>query len=547
MVMNYQTNIVNYQRVGLVTLEENDRVQQDWLVIKFEPPFDEGTVVMVMGQPQDDRGGSRDGAGLRIRNITIEGFELFVGQSGQGKKMVAQPAIGWVAYGLMPAQVSSATIKPNAFEHKRPEDSNSLIIEHNKNLQASDRQLKYNRMGVSAYGFYRGTNHLFWSDFGQDDRVNQFGNAKTKIWIQGDLHLGNFGAFANSRGEIIYDLNDFDEAIVADYQYDLWRLAVSLVLIARESTHLSSVEQEQVVEAMVTQYLDTMAPQTGKGKKIKDLYFTKENTYGFLQDFLDEVQEENSREELLEKWTNRVAHKRFFDLSLEKLGSLGESQKRLIIGAFADYLNTLINQTQMLDQIKVKDVAARLGAGVGSLGTPRYYILIEDHQGVERILDVKRQVQPTPYHFLGKDEQIRHDRFFAKNEAQRVTVAAQALIKYPDPWLGWLKLKDGDCSVRELSPFKEAFDPIDLRRKTRLVKMAKQLGQILGYSHLRADKKFNSDYVPCALDKQINKAIGKQPQQFCALIQEIAIDYAEQVTRDWQNFKNHFAIDPNHI
>ena len=111
------------------------------------------------------------------------------------------------------------------------------LAEHNKHLTDVERTAKYNKMAQSAFRFYRGTNHLFWADFSGDERLQRFSSSQTRIWLQGDLHSENYGAYHNDSGDIIYSLNDFDDAVVADYQFDLWRMAVSIVLVARQISY----------------------------------------------------------------------------------------------------------------------------------------------------------------------------------------------------------------------------------------------------------------------------------------------------------------------
>jgi hypothetical protein len=67
-----------------------------------------------------------------------------------------------------------------------------------------------------------------------DARLHLFGNPKTRTWLSGDCHCCNFGSFHNRRGETVYALNDFDESLVGDYQMDLWRLAVSILLAMKQ-------------------------------------------------------------------------------------------------------------------------------------------------------------------------------------------------------------------------------------------------------------------------------------------------------------------------
>jgi len=119
----------------------------------------------------------------------------------------------------------------------------------NTDLSASGRHEEYCKMADSSFSFYQGTDYLFWEDFAGDWRLSRFGNARTKTWLETDAHVDNYGAFCNYKGGVIYGLNDFDESVIADYQYDVWRLAVSIVLVARLNGDLSHKQQENVVNA----------------------------------------------------------------------------------------------------------------------------------------------------------------------------------------------------------------------------------------------------------------------------------------------------------
>ena len=126
----------------------------------------------------------------------------------------------------------------------RPSNVISALQEWNKDLTPCDREAKYCKMASAPLVFYRGTDHLYWADFVGDERLEQFGSHETRTWLQGDLHAYNFGSFDNHSGEVVFDLNDFDECIYADYQYDVWRMAVSIVLIARQNDDLASLHLE---------------------------------------------------------------------------------------------------------------------------------------------------------------------------------------------------------------------------------------------------------------------------------------------------------------
>jgi len=159
----------------------------------------------------------------------------------------------------------------------------------NKNISVTNRDQKFRKMAVAPLVFFRGTNHLFWSDFGNDDRLTQFGSSETKTWLQGDLHVYNFGSYDNSKGEIIYELNDFDEAVYTDYQYDLWRLAVSIILVARQNGDLSDQQQAKVIDSLTQTYFAQMKAYL-KEKKPGREYATRQTTFRKLQKFLTSVE-----------------------------------------------------------------------------------------------------------------------------------------------------------------------------------------------------------------------------------------------------------------
>ncbi|NEP80165.1 MAG: DUF2252 domain-containing protein [Okeania sp. SIO3B3] len=421
-----------------------------------------------------------------------------------------------------------------------------LILENANPVEKQQlKNEKYARMQESAFTFYRATNHLFWQDFVNDSRLSKFGNANTKTWILGDCHVDNFGAYNNDKEEIIFDLNDFDESIIADYQYDLWRLAVSIILVANDST-LSKSEQEEVIDNFSETYLDTLASYVGNDEETK-IYFTETNTTGEVKRTIEKAAQK-IRQGMLYKWTKVIENQRMFDFSSEKLG-LATDAKKAIESRMLDYGKTLSgNLNYDPEYFKVKDVAQRLNAGLGSLGTPRYYVLIEgktDALDDDRILDIKHQFQPTPtYELFSLYDRINYRKIF-NNTAQRHALAYKALIKDADDFLGWIKLVDnnpidgdfsGDYSVREISPYKKSLKIQNLTDKNSFIEVAQQWGKILATDHARADKDFDKKLISTSFEKQVKKITDDKHQEFRKLLREIAFKYAEQVEVDYDNF-----------
>ncbi|NES75626.1 MULTISPECIES: DUF2252 domain-containing protein [unclassified Okeania] len=448
----------------------------------------------------------------------------------------------------------SSNISAQPIDNSRREQQVFQSIELNTNLilenanPVEKQQLKdkkYAQMQESEFAFYRATNHLFWQDFANDSRLSKFGNPNTKTWILGDCHVDNFGAYNNDQGEIIFDMNDFDESIIADYQYDLWRLATSIILVANDST-LSKSEQEEVVDSLSETYLDTLASYVGNDEETK-IYFTEANTKGEIKRTIEKAAQK-TRQGMLYKWTKVIDNQRMFDFSSEKLG-LATDAKKAIQSRMLDYGKTLSgNLNYDPEYFKVKDVAQRLNAGLGSLGTPRYYVLIEgktDALDDDHILDIKHQFQPAPTDELfSLYDRINYWKIF-NNSAQRHALAYKALIKDADDFLGWIKLVDnnpidgdfsGDYSVREISPYKKSLKIKNLIDKNSFIEVAQQWGKILATNHARADKDFDKKLVSTSFEKQVKKITDGKHQEFRKLVREIAFKYAQQVEADYDNF-----------
>lgn len=422
--------------------------------------------------------------------------------------------------------------------HSRRAGVISEIESWNTGISSSDRQIKYCKMASSAFIFYRGSNHLFWKDFMGDSRIYQYGNSRTKVWLQGDLHAENYGAFHNDDGKIVFDLNDFDESVIDDYQYDIWRMAVSIVLVARQNGGFSQSSIDTAVDAFSETYLDTISNYRGNDQE-KNMVYTQSNTFGRLDNFLADVENKESRQKMLDKWTNLVNGQRRFDLAYEKLALASSSDRSAIIQAMPGYGSTLSGKLSYISSyFTVKDVARRILAGTGSLGTPRFYILIEgssSSQDDDIILDVKLQSKPTAYYYWPASQKSDYDWDFS-SDAQRHAVAYKALSTSVNDHLGWISFNGGYYSVRERSPYKETLDSAELNTASRLSKLASQWGAVLATDHARSDKDYSSAYISVSVDKEIDVATDGNHSGFRSLVRSIANSYADTVEDDYNSF-----------
>lgn len=417
------------------------------------------------------------------------------------------------------------------------------ISAFNASLGADIRAEKYAQMKQSAFSFYRGSNHLYWKDFGSSAQVSTYGGtSSTRTWLGGDLHVNNSGAFDDDQGDIVYGLNDFDEAVIGDYQLDVWRMAVSLVLVARENGVFGSADQEVILDAFSEAYLDTMADSAGNSGETTRK-FRASNTYGLLDDFLADTAANDSRVKLLDKWTVKVNGVRRFNTSSNPdLTAVSPAVDTDIRSRMSSYRSTLSGGTTWPSSyFTVKSVAQRLHAGIGSLGVTRYYVLIEgatSSQDDDRILDVKAQRAPSAWPYINTSQT---SSVCGNDMAVRTVQAYKALGYRVDDHLGWMTLADGGAySVREVSPWKETFDTTRLDTLTRFTNLAEQWGQVLATHHARADKDWDSAVFPYSVDGEIDNRTNGDHAGFRARVRAIATDYATQVQYDYDSFRTSF-------
>ena len=428
--------------------------------------------------------------------------------------------------------------------HNRPQQVIEAIQQANAPLITAHRQAKYAKMAASPYRFFRGSNHLYWQDVWHDWRFALFGGwPNTQTWLQGDAHAYNFGAYGHHDDQVRYGMDDFDDALIGDYQYDVWRLAISLVLDARENAELSPKAIDKALNKLLEGYMDTLSVHREDDVAIHAI--TLDNAKDPLKSFMGKVADKQSRARMLEKWTTLDPDKgRQFAERPGKLANLPAdvaSQLRRIIEQ--EYQQTLQHPIKESDpqHFFVKDTARRLDAGTGSLGVERYYVLIEggaDHEHDDVILDIKEQVTPEAYRLMDKAQQQAWRKLFP-NEGIRHAAAFHAIAEHPDAYLGWLTMNGKVFSVRERSPFKKDYPTHKLSGGKAYRKLARQWGEILAREHLRGAQALNRGKAAPFADAVCQRLEGRE-EQFIGVVSTLAKAYADCVAQDYQVFMEHF-------
>eukprot|EP00897_Mesotaenium_endlicherianum_P003388 jgi/Mesen1/3077/ME000183S02135 len=445
----------------------------------------------------------------------------------------------------------------------------AAIEEWNRGLPQLALSKKYERLGESPSSFFKGTNHLFWADFSGDERLAKFGTEDTRTWICGDCQVDSFNASGSDSEGPMYGLSDFDEAVIADYQYDVWRMAISIVLSARASGGACASEdvQQAAVKAFALRYLKAVVGyrQTDRGDDRRErlsilLAYTAGNMKGRLVRFMGVVEREYSRKRFLKNWCTEEKSKVEFTSIPGALQACPQYEKDTITVAFAYYAEHAQGAGQPGFGMNVKDVARRVYSGIADCGVPRYYVLTEAADGELHVLDVKLQQRPTAYHFMRPEERAQYRQLY-DHDAARHCQACRTLSSSQDPYNGWIELQEdvhpsaaGMYSVRDLSPYEEwypVFAGSDTKARLKsftltnqegLVELAEDWARILGTQHAHAacqlDPESITDQRP-TFSREIAALAKSDRGGFEELVWSIARDYAQQVTADWLAFKRH--------
>src|SRR6187431_2674307 len=143
-------------------------------------------------------------------------------------------------------------------DQARPEFISDVLTREFGELIALDPaafRRKFRKMAASPFAFYRGSASLFYADQTGGYADDSFLDERTsRVWIHGDLHAENFGTYMNSSGQLVFNVNDFDEAYVGPFSWDLKRFSASLALIGYQKA-LSDEDISQLVTGFAQSYL----------------------------------------------------------------------------------------------------------------------------------------------------------------------------------------------------------------------------------------------------------------------------------------------------
>jgi uncharacterized protein (DUF2252 family) len=370
--------------------------------------------------------------------------------------------------------------------------------------------VKYARMKVSPFAFFRGAVSIMAADLGR------LPNSGLHAQLCGDAHVQNLGSFAAPYGKFVFDLNDFDETIRGPWEWDVKRMAASIVLAGQECGHnrpgcrdaaetFTETYCRSLVEFSQQPILQVARHQIRREKRIKPIHAALR-------------QSERARPlDLLKKFTEMDGHgqRRFRDLRPGFWRIRGGKAKE-VLGSLGTYRKTLApDRRHLFDLFRSIDVGFKV-VGTGSVGLRDYVVLFEGNGAQDPMfLQIKQEVASAYAKYLPKAVH--------SHQGRRVADGQRAIQPISDLLLGWTTIGHHHYLVRQLNDHKGS---IDLQRLAGegLKSLAMVAGELLARGHARSGD-------ACEIRGYCGSGV-----KMAKALRDFACEYADQTEADYGAF-----------
>src|SRR5690242_18186482 len=394
-------------------------------------------------------------------------------------------------------------------------DPVDLLEENNRPRLPDLVPVRYGRMLVSPFAFLRGSAVIMASDLASTPVTG------LRVQACGDAHLGNFGVFATPERNLVFDVNDFDETLPGPWEWDLKRLAVS-VIVAAGNLQIDAGQAAAFTTATIRAYRERMAELAVMGPL--DAWYDRIDVAAVLT----LARQRRAKDLQRQLSTAKLRHRTSLQV-LPKLTSVVNGTRKIIddpplIGHFdpeafdgqamiAAYAESLPpDRRPLLERYHVLDTARKV-VGVGSVGTRCYLSLLTDADARSPIfLQLKEAMEAVLAPYAGQSE-------FA-HQGQRVVVGQRLMQAASDMFLGWTSYRGHDYYVRQ---FRDMKGPANLAAITPggFESYAEVCGRTLARAHARSG------------DAAAIAGYAGAGTRFDASITAFAQAYGKQVRRDY--------------
>jgi uncharacterized protein (DUF2252 family) len=374
--------------------------------------------------------------------------------------------------------------------------------------------IKYDRMACSPFGFFRGAVPVMASDLSLGPNTGIF------TQLCGDAHVRNLGAFAAPDGRLLFDLNDFDETIRGPFEWDVKRMAASLILAGREAGAKHGLCRD-ATHAFLARYRTFMhnfarMPVLDLARFLVHRLHTVQPISQILA-VAERATPLHSLEALTvpAKPAAHTAKSRIFKSAPPVLTRVHGVTARQVLDSLVPYAECLQPERRhFLSQYKPVDIAFKI-VGTGSVGLRDYCIYMQGNGACDPLfLQIKEEVASGYAPYLSNRREPHH-------QGHRVVDGQRAMQFQSDPFLGWTTIEGRDFLVRQLNDHKASVS-LDQLKSAGLLEYAEVCGETLARGHARAGD-------PCVIAGYLGTS-----NRFDQAIARFAADYADQTERDWQ-------------
>jgi len=379
-------------------------------------------------------------------------------------------------------------------------------------------KLKYKLMSESPFAYFRGAAPVMAADLAALDSTGIHSQ------ICGDAHVRNLGAYASPDGRLVFDINDFDETIRAPFEWDLKRMAASLVLAGRGSGHKEGAAQ-CAVEACVERYSAQMREFAQMPLlEVARFQVHRINVAAPVHDALVKAERATpalTLKHLTEKVGKRAAGRRFRVMP-PTLTRVTGAQRAAVLAAVGPYQGTIEPQRRhLLSLYRPVDVAFKV-VGTGSVGLRDYCIYMEGNGPLDPLfLQIKEEAPSAYAPYLPAARAVQHN-------GQRAAQGQRAMQMQSDPFLGWTHIGERQYLVRQLNDHKGSIDLEDLAGGG-LTAYAEVCGELLARGHARS------------CDPMVIAGYLGGGEAFAGALARFGSAYADQTEKDWMALRKSSA------
>ena len=374
--------------------------------------------------------------------------------------------------------------------------------------------LKYERMLISPFGFFRGAVPVMAAD------LAALPNTGILAQICGDAHVRNLGAYAAPDGRLVFDIDDFDETCIAPFEWDLKRMATSVILAGRQNGEKSSACREAVhTLAFSYRRLAATLAQTPVVEMARYQVHRLERVTP-VSEALQKAERGTPFGTLRRITEESKSGTRRFCKDPPLLTPLPPVKARAVLASFALYRNSLLPERRhFFSQYVPIDVAFKV-VGIGSVGLRDYLVYLQGNgENDPLFLQIKEEPGSSYAPYIASQSAVRAP----VHQGQRVAEGQRAMQWQSDPFLGWTTIDNRDYLVRQLNDHKASVDLEELRGGG-LAEYAAVCGELLARGHARSgDVHLITGYL----------GVGSKQDRFDQALAAFAEAYADQTEADW--------------